>query len=348
MIGGLRARARAGPRVAPTASAISASSVGELVVALDRDGRAVERGDGPLGVGERDERMERADLGARRPSPARGPRRRARRSCGPSPGRCTCRSSPASGAIASSGTARMISSTSSTSGLRLGERRGARRRGSGTARAGPGRGWRRRGSASRPGSARRRARSRRPRPDDPDDRRLARRPRAGGDARARRRGPTRRRGRCVARRRSDRGRCPAASIAACVSPRRLAPRGSSPSGAAPQAFIGEPSRAACRARRGTLHPSSVAEPARRTRVTDPDPFGARAASAPACPTSTGSTRSADRIDLATRAGHAQDPAREPPPPRRRRDRPSGRRRDARGVAARRRRPRPRSRSCRRG
>ena len=38
----------------------------ELVVTLDGDGRAVQRGDRALGIGERDERMERADLGPRR------------------------------------------------------------------------------------------------------------------------------------------------------------------------------------------------------------------------------------------------------------------------------------------
>src|SRR6185503_18171825 len=40
---------------------------GELVLALDGDGRAVQRGDRPLRVRERDERVERADLRARRP-----------------------------------------------------------------------------------------------------------------------------------------------------------------------------------------------------------------------------------------------------------------------------------------
>ena len=40
--------------------------VRELVVALDRDGRPVEGGDRQLGVGEGDERMEGADLGAGR------------------------------------------------------------------------------------------------------------------------------------------------------------------------------------------------------------------------------------------------------------------------------------------
>ena len=75
-----------------------------------------------------------------------------------------------------------------------------------------------------------------------------------------------------------------------------------------------------------------------------DPFGARARSAPASRTSTGSPRSATG-STSTRAGHAQDPARERPPPRRRRRRRAGGRRDARVVAAGRRRPRPRSRSC---
>ena len=37
---------------------------GELVVTLDGDRRAMERGDGALRVGERDERMERAELRA--------------------------------------------------------------------------------------------------------------------------------------------------------------------------------------------------------------------------------------------------------------------------------------------
>ena len=56
---------------------------------LDRDRGAVERGDRPLGVGEGDQRMERADLGAGRHAPAPGRRHRARRWCGPSPARCT-------------------------------------------------------------------------------------------------------------------------------------------------------------------------------------------------------------------------------------------------------------------
>ena len=62
---------------------------GQLVVALDRDRRPMERGDRPFRVGERDQRMERADLrpgGHRR---QRGPRHRALRWCGPSPDRCT-------------------------------------------------------------------------------------------------------------------------------------------------------------------------------------------------------------------------------------------------------------------
>ena len=63
--------------VAPTASAISASRSSELVVALDRDRRPVERGDRPLEVGEGDERVERARPASRPPSPARGPRHRA-------------------------------------------------------------------------------------------------------------------------------------------------------------------------------------------------------------------------------------------------------------------------------
>ena len=52
-----------GPAGAPIASAMSASMRGQLVVALDRDRRAVERGDRPLRVGERDQRVERARPG---------------------------------------------------------------------------------------------------------------------------------------------------------------------------------------------------------------------------------------------------------------------------------------------
>ena len=71
----------------------------------------------------------------------------------------------------------MISSTSSRMRLRLGEGAADRRPASGTARAGRRRGWRPRGSASRPESARRpSAVPTAPAPDDPDDRRLARRP----------------------------------------------------------------------------------------------------------------------------------------------------------------------------
>ncbi|MGH7564638.1 MAG: hypothetical protein ACREK5_09480, partial [Gemmatimonadota bacterium] len=43
-----------------------AEQVGQLVVALDGDGRPVERRDRPLRVGEGDEGVERADLGPRR------------------------------------------------------------------------------------------------------------------------------------------------------------------------------------------------------------------------------------------------------------------------------------------
>ena len=47
---------------APIASAISRQVRGELVVALDRDRRAVERRERPVEVRERDERVERAGL----------------------------------------------------------------------------------------------------------------------------------------------------------------------------------------------------------------------------------------------------------------------------------------------
>ena len=49
--------------VAPTRSAIWRQQRRELVVALDRDGGAPERGDRPFRVGEGDQRMEPADLG---------------------------------------------------------------------------------------------------------------------------------------------------------------------------------------------------------------------------------------------------------------------------------------------
>ena len=49
--------------MAPSARGHRAEHRRQLVVGLDRDGGPVERLDGPLGVGERDERVERADLG---------------------------------------------------------------------------------------------------------------------------------------------------------------------------------------------------------------------------------------------------------------------------------------------
>ena len=61
MVGGLRA-GREPDRHAADRLGHLGQQGDELVVALDRDGRAVERGDGALRVGERDERMERADL----------------------------------------------------------------------------------------------------------------------------------------------------------------------------------------------------------------------------------------------------------------------------------------------
>ena len=55
-------RARAEPHVRPMPLGHVGQHRREVVVALDRDGRAVERGDRPFRVGERDERVERADL----------------------------------------------------------------------------------------------------------------------------------------------------------------------------------------------------------------------------------------------------------------------------------------------
>ena len=87
-----------------------------------------------------------------------------------------------SGAMTSSGTARMTSSTSSRSALGLGERARARPRASGTARGGRRRGSPPRRSASRPGERDAERRPDRARADDPDERRLPRSRDAGGGA----------------------------------------------------------------------------------------------------------------------------------------------------------------------
>ena len=142
---------------------------GELVVALDRDRRPVEGRDRPLRVGERDERMERADLRAGGHRRARGPRRRATPLVWTIAWPLYSRISAATSAMASSGTARMMSSTSSTSAVGSAKAR-APRPGSGTAPDAPGS---RLATAWTGQPARVRATPERrpdgPGPDDPDD-----------------------------------------------------------------------------------------------------------------------------------------------------------------------------------
>ena len=119
-------RARAGPACAPRASAIRASSAASwsspsiatvapwsAATARSVSAKATSGWNDPTCVPAAMRRLE--DLGAEQ-----------RRWCGPSPGRRTCGAPPATPAIASSGTARMISSTSSRSGRRLGEGADAR------------------------------------------------------------------------------------------------------------------------------------------------------------------------------------------------------------------------------
>ena len=65
MVGGLRARGEP-DRHATQRLGHPGEHGGQLIVALDRDRGAVERLDGTLRVGERDQRMERPDLGAGR------------------------------------------------------------------------------------------------------------------------------------------------------------------------------------------------------------------------------------------------------------------------------------------
>ena len=115
VVGGLRARARAGPAGAPIASAIRASSAAELVVALDRDRSRRGAPRRPARCRRRRRAGGTSRPGCRRPSPARGP------SAPSSAARVDHRLAAVHverrrrrAAIASSGTARMISSTSST------------------------------------------------------------------------------------------------------------------------------------------------------------------------------------------------------------------------------------------
>ena len=89
VVGRLRARAPGGPARRRSASAMSASSAGKLVVAFDRDGRPVERRRRRAPCRRRRPAGGTRRSACRRPSPARGPRHRGRRSCGSSPGRCT-------------------------------------------------------------------------------------------------------------------------------------------------------------------------------------------------------------------------------------------------------------------
>ncbi len=173
MVGGLRAR-RQPDRPGADGLGHVGEERGELVVALDRDRRAVERRDRPLRVGERDQRMERADLrpGRHRRGEHLGVERAARVDHGLAAVHAA--GSPASGAIASSGTARMMSSTSSTRACGLGEGADAvdeRAEPLAPARVAA------RDRLDRPAGARQGDAERRPdRPgaDDADDRRLAR------------------------------------------------------------------------------------------------------------------------------------------------------------------------------
>ena len=89
----------------------------QLVVALDRDRRAREGRERAVEVGEGDQRVERAGLRARRQGRLAAPPRRARRSCGRGPGPRTAGVDAATEITASSGIARITSSTSSTSAL---------------------------------------------------------------------------------------------------------------------------------------------------------------------------------------------------------------------------------------
>ena len=138
---------------------------------------------------------------------------------------------------------------------------------------------------------------------------------------------------------------PAASMAASVVlaiALRIARRAGRPS-----ALIG--GRPRLGGGRGTLAPVECSERARTDAVVSDRPLRRPGAARPrpprplpaGRPRRTGSTS-------AGAPGHGQDPAREPAPPRRRRDRPARGRRDAGRLAAGRRPPRPRSRSCPRG
>ena len=153
---------------------MSASRAGQLVIALDRDGRAVERRDSAFRVGEGDQRVERADLGPGGHGRGEdlGPERAAgvdHRLAAVHPERAGQRRRSAS-----SGTARMISSTSSrigsgsakTRSTSTSERNRSRRAG---VTAGDG--------VDRPAGTTQGDAERGPdgaRPDDADDRRLAR------------------------------------------------------------------------------------------------------------------------------------------------------------------------------
>ena len=151
VIGGLAARARAGPAVAPM-------RLGHRRRAGRPAGRRPRPRPSRRAARRWPARCRRTRPaggtrrpGCRRPRPARGPPRPRAPEVWTRAWPPYSRSSPASRGMASSGTARMMSSASSRSARRLGEGARARARASGSARAAPRRGTRPRRPASRPG-----------------------------------------------------------------------------------------------------------------------------------------------------------------------------------------------------
>ena len=343
VVGGLATRARGGPAVAPSASAIRASrsrswSSPSIAIVAPWSAATARSMSANATSGWNDPTWVPAAI-----APAEGLGAEQRRSCGPSPGRRTCGARRRRRGIASSGTARMISSTSSTSGVASAKRADARDEAP-EPLAPPGVPARDR--VDRPagpveGDAERRAD--RARPDDPDDRRLARRALVRGDG-----GAGRRRGRGPGRRASCWPRVgsrsiPAASISRSVSlagRRRRRVAAAAPGLHRPRSAGRGPATVG-----GTLPRSECTDRTTEDAWPSSDPFGARASlgPGPSRRLSAGRARRPDRPRSGAR--HPEDPARERPPPRRRRDRRAGATSRPWRRGGRARRPRPRSRSC---
>ena len=181
--------------------------------------------------------------------------------------------SPASGAMASSGTATMTSSTSSRSACGSANARTPSTSDRNRSRR-PASGWRPPGPASRPGQGDAEGRPDGPRPDDPDDRRLARVGVPVGDG-SWSLSWTSSPWRWSARRAGSRS-MPAGLDRRPRSRRRVARLGSSAGAARPRPSSAARPRTVRDASAVRFHPSSVASQRGRDALPAIDPFGARA------------------------------------------------------------------------